>query len=711
MLPAIDENKIVPIPHFPNRMYAAIFRLWETVKAEKIAEGLSLPLETVKKAAEDMGLGAQKNMDVWEKRGYITTIRNAWNLLPYEQLLGVLGWSQEKLEFVLKEEDFLDIKLRGKPVCAPICEEPLDEEGKEKLAAIKRVMDELPGLFDGVPAFDFFSHMEEKPAVKPADGMRAIYSFCGLYTNVLDEDISISFPDALMKAYQRAGVNAVWIPVILYQMVPFAFDESYSAGWEGRQEKLRELIALGKKYGIKVYLYLNEPRSMPLEFFEKYPELQGFTRDRDASLCTSQEAVVDNLKNSVQRLCEDVPGIGGLILITQSENLTHCKSRTPNEGAACPRCAETPHHELIARSVNAIYEGASAADPDIKVIAWVWSWRSACGSWENLYKCIDLLDKNVLIQTKSEEDVPFFAGGQEGVVGDYSLAKPGPSEAAKKYWDYAKARGMKNCAKVQLNTSWECSTVPAMPVFDLIRKRMTGLHELGIDDIMMSWTLGGMPSINLKVANVCLEDPSEEAYDALLKAEYGENAKLVKEAARIFSEAFENFLPRTGVMYNGPQNAGPSTLFYLEDTGLHATMTCYAYDDLKTWCAGFPEDTIEEMFKTISTRWKDGLELIQDMEDCEFKQMAYGGYSLMYSSYLLVKFIRERNAGNMAALPEIVKAERENTVLMYNLMQKNATIGYEAANHYYFNKSMLAEKIINCDDVLRTCLKMIDGRA
>ena len=78
----------------------------------------------------------------------------------------------------------------------------------------------------------------------------------------------------------------------------------------------------------------------------------------------------------------------------------------------------------------------------------------------------------------------------------------------------------------------------------------------------------------------------------------------------------------------------------------------------------------------------------------------------MYSSYLLVKFIRERNAGNMAALPEIVKAERENTVLMYNLMQKNATIGYEAANHYYFNKSMLAEKIINCDDVLRACLKI-----
>ncbi len=701
MLPVIDNEKFVPIPHFPNRMYGAIFRLWETVKAEKIAEGLSLPLETVTKAAEDMGLGKQKNMDVWEKRGYITTIRNVWNLLPYEQILKVLDWTQEKLEFVLKEEDFLGHKLGPKPLCEPICEEPLTEEGKEKLAIIKKVMTELPDLFDGVPSFDFFAGREEKNPVKMAKGMRVIYSFCGLYTNVLDEDISISYPDELLKAYRESGVNGIWLPVVLYQMVPFAFDESYSVGWEDRQRRLRELIERAGKYGIKIYLYLNEPRSMPLEFFKKYPELQGFTRDRDASLCTGQQAVVDNLENSVKKLCEDVPGIGGLILITQSENLTHCKSRGSKEGTACPRCAETPHHELIARSVNAIYRGASSADPDIKVIAWVWAWRAACETWENVFKCIDLLDKNVLIQTKSEEDVPFSAGGVDDEVGDYSLAKPGPSEIAKKYWDYAAKRGMKNCAKVQLNTSWECSTVPAMPVFDLIRKRMTGLHEIGIDDIMMSWTLGGMPSVNLKVANSCLEDPSEEVYDALLKAEYGENAEVVKEAARIFSEAFENFLPKTGVLYRGPQNAGPSTLLYPEPTGLTGTMTCYAYDDVRGWCADFPRETIREMFRTISTRWKDGLSVIEDMEDCEFKQMAWAGYLLMYSSYLQVSFVMERDAGNKAALVEIANEERKNAILMYELMQKNATIGYEAANHYYFNRGMLAEKIINCDDVIK----------
>ncbi len=705
MLPKITENKILPAPHFPNRMYAVIFRLWETVKAEKIAEGLNLSLDTVTKAARDMGLGQQKNMDIWEKRGYITTIRNMWNLLPYEQMLKVLGWTQEKLEFVLKEEDFLDCKLGIKPDCEPVKEEPLTPEGKEQLAAIRHVMEEeLSGLFSGVPAFDFFSGEKPTGGGKQPEGLRAIYSYCGLYSNVLDEDIEVSYPDALLEAYRNTGVNAVWLPVLLYQMIPFDFDESYSVGWEGRQERLRSLIDRCKKYGIQVYLYLNEPRCMPIAFFKHYPELQGFTKEREASLCTSQPAVVENLRNSVERLCSDVPGIGGLILITQSENLTHCKSRGASEGSACPRCAETPTYELIARSVNAIYDGAKKANPDINVIAWNWAWFGAMNEEESR-KCIDLLPKDIILQANGEYQEKFSVDGIDAEIRDYSIARPGPSQLTKNFWNYAKETGRGICAKVQLNTTWECSTVPAMPVFDLIRKRMQGLKKEGVDNIMMSWTLGGMPSVNLKVANAYLEDSSEEAYDKFLAGEYGENAAKVKEAARIFSEAFENFLPETGVLYRGPQNAGPSTLLYPEPTGFDATMTCFAYDDLEHWRAIFPKETLQKSFEKISTRWRDGLAIIEDMPDCQFKQMAWAGYLLMYSSYLQITFVLEREKGNREELLKIARAERDNAVTMYNLMQKNATIGYEAANHYYYNKGMLAEKVINCNYLIQSYLK------
>ena len=33
-------------------------------------------------------------------------------------------------------------------------------------------------------------------------------------------------------------------------------------------------------------------------------------------------------------------------------------------------------------------------------------------------------------------------------------------------------------------------------------------------------------------------------------------------------------------------------------------------------------------------------------------------------------------------------------------MNKNAAIGYEAANHYYFSKGQLLEKIVNCHYVI-----------
>ena len=37
---------------------------------------------------------------------------------------------------------------------------------------------------------------------------------------------------------------------------------------------------------------------------------------------------------------------------------------------------------------------------------------------------------------------------------------------------------------------------------------------------------------------------------------------------------------------------------------------------------------------------------------------------------------------------------------MLEQMNKNAAIGYEAANHYYFSKGQIVEKILNCRQVV-----------
>ena len=46
-------------------------------------------------------------------------------------------------------------------------------------------------------------------------------------------------------------------------------------------------------------------------------------------------------------------------------------------------------------------------------------------------------------------------------------------------------------------------------------------------------------------------------------------------------------------------------------------------------------------------------------------------------------------------LQDILDEEEELAVKLYDVASENSTIGFEAANHYFFNKYSLAEKIVN----------------
>ncbi len=704
LLPPVVYETTYPLPpYFPNRMYMAIFRLWDTVPAQKIAYALGFSLKTVLSAADNMGLPKQAQMDNWRTRGVITIIKNAWHILSYEQLLKLLDMSEQELASTLKDEDFLSVKLGGfKPYCEPIVDEPLTSEQKDKLAKIKNIMlSEFSDMFSGAEPFAFFDKAEVGDWTTPADNnkeLRLVYSYCGLYANVLDNDVEISYPEQLLKSYAAMGVNAVWLPVVLYQITPFPFDESYSVGWKTRLQRLKKLVGMAAKYGIKVYLYLNEPRAMELRFFDKYPELKGAVEGKYASLCTSDDRVFEYLRNAVTLICREIKGIGGFFLITASENLTHCKSRkTLTE--SCPKCESTPIYETISKIISTVYEASTAVSSEIRTIAWSWAWHGFMNR-EEIIKCIDLIPKGVIIQCVSESLKKFVLAGVEGEVRDYSMSIPGPGELACFIWNYAKSTGHEVCAKVQVNVTWECSTLPFLPVFELVREHMIGLREVGVKHLMLCWTLGGFPSINMKIASECLSDPDEAKYNKLLENEFGEYAKIVKQASVMFSQAFREFPFHIQNLYKGPQNDGPANLLCeepFEKYGFQPTMTGFAYDNLEVWRSNYPREVYINQLKKLSDIWREGLELIKDMPDCDFKQAAYGGYLLFYSSYLQSEFINCRDNADCTYLKNIVECERKNATDMYKLMLKNSSYGFEAANHYYFYKARLAEKVICCD--------------
>ena len=49
---------------------------------------------------------------------------------------------------------------------------------------------------------------------------------------------------------------------------------------------------------------------------------------------------------------------------------------------------------------------------------------------------------------------------------------------------------------------------------------------------------------------------------------------------------------------------------------------------------------------------------------------------------------------------ELAKCELDTAKAFYPLMMRYPQIGFEAANHYYYNSTMILEKMVNCQYIL-----------
>ena len=673
-----EGKAALSLPHFPTKAQAFIFRAYEYVPASKIAEILGTTEENVIRAAEDMGLPDYAPGNVWLERGYITIIRRMWHILPYSQLLELLGMTEGELALILKEEDFLAEKLRDKPICEHVRWRELTDTEKQQTAKIKELMQTVD--VSGKKSFEFeYSVPNINRDGKEVFKTRMIYAFSGLYQHAFDVPSEVYLPDEQLSAYRDLGVNGIWTQGVLSGLVEFPFEPSLSKGHEERLARMRELTERLDKYGIKLYLYINEPRFMPLSFFEKHPDIRGHIRGDGASLCTSTEKVRNYLRDSIEKICREVPLIGGFFTITRSENLTNCYSHSGdgNVECLCPRCSKRSAPEVISELINTIAEGAHSVSRDIKIFAWSWGWR---GFNEEI---IRRLSKDVILLSQSELDVPFEIGGVKGRVLDYSISIPGPGERAKREWAVAKESGHEVGAKVQISTTWEASTVPAIPVSPLIDDHIRALRDEGVEHLLLSWTLGGYPCNNIATA-------------AKYFYENADANSPTYEAEKLFAEAFREFPFHIQTLYKGPQNAGPSSLLFPTPSGYTATMTGFAYDDLEAWRSIYPVDIFEDQFRKLCEGWEKGLELIDENDDSEIAVMARAAYCIFKSSYNQIRFIRARDEGRFTDAKKIAEDEEQIARLMLAQMNKNAAIGYEAANHYYFSKGQIVEKILNC---------------
>lgn len=680
-LPTLGKGP-VPLPHFPTAHQAFIFRASEYVPAAKIAEVLGTTEENVHTSARQMGLPDFDPGDLWLKKGYITIIRRMWHILPYSQLFRLLDMDEDTFSLVLREDDFLDLKLGDKPVCEEVRYRELTVQEQVQTAQIKKIMEGIS--FAGAKPFDF---RYDVPKIsfegKPVFDTRIIYGFSGLYLHAFDVDSQEFLPDAQLEAYKNLGINGIWTQGILSQLTPFPYDSTVSQGYEARLERMRAFTERLNSYGIKLYLYLNEPRSMPHAFFDKYPHLRGHVFEDGACLCTSVPEVQDYLRDSLEFLCRSVPLLGGFFTITRAENYTNCYARSSKKSGPpnCPRCREKSAAEVMVQTNRCMLEGVRRVSNDIKFFVWTWAWKK-----DDREEGIRKLPQDAILMAESELRIPCEFGGVKSYVMDYSMSINGPGEWAREEWSIAKSHGLQTAAKVQVNTTWEASTIPAIPVAPSINEHMQKLTQEGVRHLLLSWTLGGYPCANLATA-------AKHFYE---KCDYDPQTMPTYEAQKQFVEAFKEFPFHIEVLYNGPQNAGPSTLLFEKPTCCKATMTCFAYDDLQSWCSIFTPDILETQFEKLCAKWEAGLALLPEGDASEPSVMAQATYCLFRSSLNQIRFIRARDDGCYRDAVAAAESELEIAEKMLALMNKNAAIGYEAANHYYFSKGQLAEKILNC---------------
>ncbi len=710
-LPMGDSPAPVDLPHFPTRQQAVVWRNWELVPVRRLARVLDASPKEVVALAAEMGLRTPPRVGKeWLARGYCTLIRSNWHLLPYGQILELLGWSADQLDYALREEDFLWTKLgKHKPAAEAIRFAPLTPEQVRQTRQLRASARRHFGNIDeGREHEAAFAFLRQYGATKPRVGrpggspfdLRLIYSYYATYGDPLLHPEVDPYPDGLLARYAALGVNAVWLQGILYALYPWDAFPRLSVGWETRLANLSRLVQRAARHGIGVYLYLNEPRGLPVGGFEDRPELKGFEFSGVSTLCTSLPEVQRFLRQGAEHVFRQVPGLAGAFTITMSENPTSCISRWKS-ARECPRCSKRRPAEVVAEVNRLLAEGVHAANAGARVLVWTWAWQA---EWEQ--EAVGLLPSDVDLMCVSEWGLPTRVGGVEGSVVDYSVSWVGPSERSIRLWRHAQARGLRTIAKVQVNNSWELSAVPYLPTPDLVEQHLNRLREVGVNGLMLSWTVGGYPGGNLAL----IDRPSAELAVELFGSRA---APLVQQAWRAFSRAFQELPFDCSVIYRSPLNTGPANLLHLRPTGYEATMVQgFPYDDLTTWRGIYPENVFERQLRKLSRGWRRGLDQLsgarrlvpqakrKHLEDLD--RVAQAAYCHFRSTYLQVRYVRARDslrqgARRAATLGAIAREEVELARRLHAIMQRDSRIGFEAANHYSYTLNDLKEKVIQCE--------------
>jgi hypothetical protein len=257
---------------------------------------------------------------------------------------------------------------------------------------------------------------------------------------------------------------------------------------------------------------------------------------------------------------------------------------------------------------------------------------------------------------------------------------------------------------------------------DLVAAHCENLAKADVDGVMLGWSLGGYPSLNLELAQRFAVRPApdrEAALQELAERRFGgAAAPHVRKAWTKFSDAFREFPFHIEVVYNGPQHCGPANLLFERPTGYRATMVGIPYDDLNGWRGPYPPEVFVSQFAKLAEGWDAGvmeLELAQGKLEAEQRSLARADLRVAQAARLHFasvanqsRFVMARDAFLAAKdrssqtelrlpLDRLLEGEIDLARRLYDLSTSDSRLGYEASNHYFYMPLDLVEKVVNCE--------------
>ena len=408
-----------------------------------------------------------------------------------------------------------------------------------------------------------------KPASWTAPASPRIWRASGS-GNAENVDIFDICSDEELARIADDGFTGVWVCGKLSELLQSTvFPELNDSSAADRVAGLQRLIERGRAYGIGVYLYFNDPVSLPIDhpFWVTHPDLKGATKWGTYALCTSTPEVQAFFRDALESVFSRLRGLAGVFLITACEALTHCWSKSPtvNGGPppACLRCRDREPADLVLELLRIWSEVRTRQPEPFRLMAWNWEW--AYWYADPQIEITGRLPEGVELLLDMEIGATRKWGNDRDIyIGEYSLGYVGPSQRFVATWQAVAEKQIPIHAKIQINNTHELCSVPNLPVIRTLHSKFKALVEYDVAGFLGCWSIGCESTLNTAALRLFLTDPArfmDESFflDELARQYFGlARTQAVLEAWAQFSEAFVDYPITVAMVYRGPHNDAPA---------------------------------------------------------------------------------------------------------------------------------------------------------